>query len=103
MKHLREKKEKAKNIDEMLQEEKRLGEEKKGDEMTEGEGVINEGEYDLEKFHHGVHFGPEDYQNDPDIPDHLLFDEKEFFNMDGVQRGLNEEENGSGGVPSGLF
>jgi hypothetical protein len=88
----------------MLQEEKHLKEEKKGDEMTEGDQNYGAEEFDLEKFHHGVHFGPEDYQNDPDIPDHLLFDEKEFIGMGGnggggLQQDLNDPSNqGSSGM-----
>jgi len=87
----------------MLQEEKHLSGFKKGDELTEqGDNMVDDGNFDLEKFQHGVHFGePGDYVNHPEDVDQFLFDEKEFFNMN--QDGLHNDLNNPANIPSSEF
>ena len=87
----------------MLQEEKQLAGFKKGDELTEqGDNVADDGNFDLEKFQHGVHFGdPADYVDHPEDVDQFLFDEKEFFNMN--EGGLNSDLNNPANNPSSEF
>lgn len=106
VKHLRaknEEREQVKNIEEMLQEEKQLAGFKRGDELTEhGDALVDDANFDLEKFQHGVHFGdPGDYVDHPENVDQYLFDEKEFFNMN--EAGLHSDLNNPANNPSSEF
>ena len=63
---------------------------------------MDDNNFDLEKFQHGVHFGdPADYVDHPEEVDQFLFDEKEFFNMN--EGGFKNDLNNPANNPSSEF